>query len=84
MSLSVECADQAELDRLWDALVAGGAPIQCGWLNDRYGVPWQIVPKRQLAMMADPDREKAARAMTAMLGMVKLDIAALEDAFEGR
>ncbi len=82
MSLSVECDDQAELDRIWDGLLeGGGAPMQCGWLKDPWGVPWQVVPRALPTMLADPDRAAAARAMTAMMGMVKLDIAALEAAF---
>ncbi len=77
VSFHVDCADQAEVDRLWDALGAGGAPEQCGWLKDRYGVPWQIVPRALPEMLADPDPAKAQRVMQAMLGMVKLDIAGL-------
>lgn len=84
MSLSVDCEDQAEVDRLWDKLVEGGKPVQCGWLNDRWGVPWQIVPKALPRMLADKDREKAARVMQAMLKMVKIDVNALEAAYEGR
>lgn len=84
VSFSIDCADQAEVDRLWDALTAGGGePVQCGWLKDRWGMSWQIVPTAMLKMLADPDREKAGRAFQAMLGMVKLDIAALERAFHG-
>lgn len=83
MSVAVTCEDQVEVDRLWDALVEGGKPIECGWLNDRWGVPWQIVPKALPRMLADEDREKAARAMRAMLRMVKLDVATLEKAFRG-
>jgi predicted 3-demethylubiquinone-9 3-methyltransferase (glyoxalase superfamily) len=84
ISLSVECEDQAELDRYWNALLEGGAAEQCGWLRDRYGVCWQIVPRVMGEMMADPDREKAKRAAAAMMKMVKLDIAALQAAFRGR
>jgi predicted 3-demethylubiquinone-9 3-methyltransferase (glyoxalase superfamily) len=81
ISLSVSCDDQAEVDRLWTALTAnGGKPVQCGWLKDRYGVSWQIVPRRLLELLATPDPETARRVMAAMLGMVKLDIAALEAA----
>ena len=80
-SISVETEDQAETDRLWAALTAdGGKEIQCGWLNDRWGIPWQIVPRRLNELMTDPDRDRAARAMAAMMGMVKIDIAALEAA----
>lgn len=83
VSFSIECEDQAEIDRLWDALLDGGSPEQCGWLKDRYGVSWQIVPKILGEMMKDPDRAGARRAAEAMLGMVKLDMAALKEAYEG-
>ena len=83
VSFSLDCEDQAEVDRFWDALSEGGAPVACGWLTDRFGVPWQIVPKVLTQMIADPDRERAGRAMQAMMGMVKLDIAALKAAYEG-
>lgn len=83
ISFVVDCADQAEVDRLWEKLSQGGSTEQCGWLKDRYGVSWQIVPTVLGDMIADPDRAKAARAMQAMLGMVKLDIAALQRAYEG-
>ncbi|HTJ03146.1 MAG TPA: VOC family protein [Methylovirgula sp.] len=80
-SISVKCADQLEVDRLWSALTAdGGAEIMCGWLRDRWGVPWQIVPEVLPRLLADPDPAVAARVFTAMSGMVKLDIAALERA----
>jgi predicted 3-demethylubiquinone-9 3-methyltransferase (glyoxalase superfamily) len=83
-SISVECASQDEVDRLWAALVAnGGAEIMCGWLRDRWGVPWQIVPEVLPRLLADPDPAVAARAFTAMQGMVKLDAAALERAAAG-
>jgi predicted 3-demethylubiquinone-9 3-methyltransferase (glyoxalase superfamily) len=81
ISLAVLCEDQAEVDRLWDALLAdGGQPSQCGWLKDRFGLSWQIVPERLNELMADPDPERARRATEAMLQMVKLDVAALEAA----
>ena len=83
-SLSVPCRDQAEVDRLWSALTAeGGAEIACGWLRDRWGVPWQIVPEILPRLLADPDPGVAARVFTAMQTMVKLDIAALERAAAG-
>lgn len=80
-SISVECADQGEVDRLWAALTAdGGQEIMCGWLRDRWGIPWQIVPAVLPQLLADPDPAVAARAFAAMQGMVKLDAAALERA----
>ena len=83
VSFVVACDDQAELDRYWNALLEGGSPEQCGWLKDRYGLSWQIVPRVLGDMMASTDRAKAKRASDAMLKMVKLDIAALRAAFEG-
>jgi predicted 3-demethylubiquinone-9 3-methyltransferase (glyoxalase superfamily) len=84
VSFKIDCADQAEVDRLWDALLAnGGAASRCGWLRDRYGVSWQIVPTDLPKYIGGPDKAGAGRAMQAMLGMVKLDIAALKRAYEG-
>ncbi len=83
ISMVVRCEDQAEVDRYWNALLEGGAPEECGWLRDRFGVAWQIVPTLMFEMMADPDRAKAKRATDAMMTMVKLDIAALQKAFSG-
>jgi predicted 3-demethylubiquinone-9 3-methyltransferase (glyoxalase superfamily) len=84
ISLVVTCDTQEEIDRYWDALLQGGAPEQCGWLKDRYGLSWQIVPKQLAKLMTDPDPEKAKRAGEAMLQMVKLDIAELERAAAGK
>ena len=85
ISLSASCEDQAEVDRLWAALIAdGGKPVQCGWLKDKFGVSWQIVPKRLIELLSDPDPAKGKRVMQAMLQMVKLDIAKLEAAADGR
>ena len=85
VSFAVRCKDQAEVDRLWDALAAdGGEPVQCGWLKDRFGLSWQIVPEEMYEMLSSPDRDGARRAMEAMLKMVKLDLAELKRAFEGR
>lgn len=85
VSFSIDCEDQAEVDRLWDALSAnGGSPIQCGWIKDRYGVPWQIVPRAMLRLLADPDPARAQRAMQAMMQMVKLDVAELQRAADGK
>jgi predicted 3-demethylubiquinone-9 3-methyltransferase (glyoxalase superfamily) len=80
-SIVVECDDQAEVDRLWAALSAdGGEPGPCGWVKDRYGLSWQIVPRRLNELMADPDPERARRATEAMLKMGKIDIAEIERA----
>ncbi len=83
ISFKVDCADQAEVDRLWDALSDGGAVERCGWLKDRYGVSWQIVPSVLPQLLGGPDAAGAKRAMQAMLQMVKLDIAGLKEAYEG-
>ncbi|HSE10440.1 MAG TPA: VOC family protein [Nocardioidaceae bacterium] len=84
VSFEVRCADQDEVDRLWDALTAdGGQEVQCGWLKDRYGLSWQIVPERWAEMVANPDQGDVEAAMRAMLGMVKLDTAELERAYAG-
>jgi predicted 3-demethylubiquinone-9 3-methyltransferase (glyoxalase superfamily) len=83
ISFVIDCKDQAEVDRLWDALSDGGTIEQCGWLKDRFGVSWQIVPAVLAEMMKDPDRTRAKRVAEAMLEMVKLDIAGLKRAYEG-
>ena len=83
VSFVVNCADQAEVDRYWNALLDGGKPEQCGWLKDRYGLSWQIVPTVLAQLMTDPDARKAKRVGDAMLKMVKLDVAKLEAAAEG-
>ncbi len=83
-SFMVSCESQAEVDRLWDALTAdGGRPSQCGWLTDRFGLTWQIIPSRLMELMGDPDAERAGRVVQAMLQMAKIDIAALEAAYAG-
>ena len=85
VSFVVKCDTQAEIDRYWNAFLdAGGKAEQCGWLQDRYGLFWQIVPSHLGEMMSDPDRAKAKRAADAMLTMQKFDIAALEAAYAGR
>lgn len=84
ISFVVNCESQAEIDRYWDALLEGGAAEQCGWLRDRFGLCWQIVPTVLFEMMADPDGAKAKRASDAMLTMVKFDIAALQAAYSGQ
>jgi predicted 3-demethylubiquinone-9 3-methyltransferase (glyoxalase superfamily) len=83
ISFMVNCADQAEIDRLWAALSEGGTVEQCGWLKDRYGVSWQIVPSVFGEMMKDKDRAKVRRVAQAMLKMVKFDIAELQKAYRG-
>jgi predicted 3-demethylubiquinone-9 3-methyltransferase (glyoxalase superfamily) len=82
VSFEVRCDDQAEVDRLWDALTAdGGQEVQCGWLKDKYGLSWQIVPSRWFELVTGPDQAKVESAMRAMLDMKKLDIAELERAY---
>lgn len=83
ISLSIDCEGQAEVDRYWDAFAQGGEPIMCGWIRDRYGLSWQVTPRILPRLLADPDRAKARRAMEAMMGMVKIDVAAIEAAAEG-
>lgn len=82
ISLFVTCETQAEIDELWEKLSAGGAPGRCGWLTDRYGVSWQIIPSALGTLLGDKDAAKAQRAMHAMLQMNKLDIGALTRAAE--
>ena len=83
VSFVVNCPTQAEVDRLWDELSKEGKPIQCGWITDKFGVTWQIAPRRLLRMLQDPDAEKANRTMKSMMGMIKLDIAELDRAYNG-
>ncbi len=83
VSLGVTCTDQAEVDYYWECLTDGGEEVQCGWLKDRYGLSWQVVPQGMEEVFSDPDPAKAKRAMEAMLGMKKLDIDALRAAAEG-
>jgi predicted 3-demethylubiquinone-9 3-methyltransferase (glyoxalase superfamily) len=83
VSFMIECEDQEEIDRLWDALGKGGKYEQCGWLRDRYGLYWQIVPKVFKQMMQDKDQAKAKRYAEAMMKMTKFDIAALQKAYNG-
>jgi predicted 3-demethylubiquinone-9 3-methyltransferase (glyoxalase superfamily) len=80
ISFVVNCATQDEVDHYWDRLLDGGEPLQCGWLTDRFGVSWQIVPDRLDELMSGPDSARANRVMQAMLKMIKLDIAQLEAA----
>lgn len=85
ISLSISCEDQSEVDHFWNALGAagGGTDVQCGWVADKYGLSWQIVPKIFPELLNDKDKEKADRAMQAMLKMVKLDIEQLKKAHAG-
>jgi predicted 3-demethylubiquinone-9 3-methyltransferase (glyoxalase superfamily) len=83
ISLLVDCADQAEVDELWEQLTAdGGEEGPCGWCKDKYGVSWQIVPSGLLDYVSDPDPEKARRATEAMFSMTKIDIARVKEAYE--
>ena len=84
ISLFVNCEDQAEVDELWEKLSAGGEPNVCGWLTDKFGVSWQIIPRRLGELLDDDDPEKANRVMEAMLGMGKIEVEGLEAAYEGR
>lgn len=80
ISFTVGCEMQGEIDRYWDALCEGGTPQRCGWVKDRFGISWQIVPRLLGEALGDPDRARAARAMAAMLGMTRIDLAAIRDA----
>ncbi len=82
ISLVVKCADQGEVDRFWDALSAGGKEIQCGWLTDRYGLAWQIVPTAIMEMTARGDAKRTGAMFKALGGMIKLDAAALKAAYD--
>ena len=85
ISLVVHCRDQREVDRYWDTLLEGGGQTQaCGWLKDRYGLSWQIVPSEVMEMIADDDIEKAERARNAVWQMIKLDLGAIRRAYDGR
>jgi predicted 3-demethylubiquinone-9 3-methyltransferase (glyoxalase superfamily) len=83
VSLTIPCADQAEVDYYWDRLTEGGQEVACGWLKDKFGLFWQVVPTVQMEMMSDPDPEKVRRVYEAMFTMTKLDVAALQAAYEG-
>ncbi|MBA4137906.1 MAG: hypothetical protein C0518_11360 [Opitutus sp.] len=85
VSFQIHCDNQAEVDRLWDAILAnGGKPMACSWIADRWGLSWQIVPRRLTQLMQDPDPARAKRAMESMMTMVKIDIAELERAVGGK
>lgn len=83
VSFLIECEDQAEVDYYWEKLLEGGSPQQCGWLTDKFGLNWQVVPAKMDEWMVDPDKEKVERVLTAMFKMVKLDEAELQRAFDG-
>jgi predicted 3-demethylubiquinone-9 3-methyltransferase (glyoxalase superfamily) len=81
ISMLINCADQEEVDYYWDKLTEGGEESQCGWLKDKFGLSWQVAPVGMEEMLNDPDQERGQRAMKAMLGMQKIDLAALQAAF---
>ncbi|MBA2116752.1 VOC family protein [Bremerella alba] len=82
-SLAISCETQAEIDHLWDSLMVGGEPLACGWLKDKFGVRWQILPASIGQMLADPDPARAKRVFDAMSQMIKLDMATLQAAYDG-
>ena len=84
ISFFVNCETQAEVDDLWEKLLAGGQATQCGWLTDKFGVSWQIIPKALGAMLGDKDAAKSQRVMQAMMKMVKIDVAKLKAAYDGK
>jgi len=84
ISLSVDCKTQAEVDELWEKLSEGGQKSQCGWLKDKFGLSWQVVPSALIKMLQDKNAAKSARVMSAMMQMNKLDIAKLQQAFDGQ
>ena len=83
VSLSIDCQTQEEVDAYWEKLTDGGQESRCGWLKDRFGLSWQVVPAGMEELMTDPDPERAARAMQAMMGMTKIDLAAMRAAADG-
>jgi two-component system sensor histidine kinase QseC len=84
ISLAVSCKTQEEVDYYWERLLEGGSPVQCGWLTDKFGVSWQIVPTPLIEMLKDADKAKAQRVMEAMMKMIKIDIPTLQKAYDGR
>ncbi len=82
VSFSIDCKTQAEVDHYWERLCEGGRPVQCGWLQDKYGLSWQVVPSVLPELLQDDDEDKADAVMQAMLEMTKLDIAALQEAYD--
>ncbi|BAZ70988.1 hypothetical protein NIES4106_57850 (plasmid) [Fischerella sp. NIES-4106] len=83
VSFQIHCENQSEVDHLWAALAEGGSEVVCGWVKDRWGLSWQIVPKRMIELLNDPDVDRARRAQEAMMQMVKIDIATIERAADG-
>jgi predicted 3-demethylubiquinone-9 3-methyltransferase (glyoxalase superfamily) len=83
ISFYVDCETQAEVDELWEKLTAGGSDVQCGWLRDKFGVSWQIIPKTLIELMQDKDPVKSQRVFKAMMGMIKIDIEGLKRAYRG-
>jgi predicted 3-demethylubiquinone-9 3-methyltransferase (glyoxalase superfamily) len=84
ISFMVECESQQEIDYYWEKLTEGGQEVQCGWLKDKFGLSWQVTPTALLKMIADPDPAKANRAMAAMLKMIKIDLATVQRAYDGK
>lgn len=84
ISFSIDCKDQAEVDYYWEKFSEGGTPVQCGWITDKYGLSWQVTPSILSKRMGDPDPVKAGRVMQAMMKMVKIDVAGIEAAYEGK
>jgi predicted 3-demethylubiquinone-9 3-methyltransferase (glyoxalase superfamily) len=84
ISFFVNCETQAEVDELWEKLLAGGETMQCGWLKDKFGISWQIIPKALGEMLGDKDPQKSQRVMKAMMKMIKIDVAELRRAHEGK
>jgi predicted 3-demethylubiquinone-9 3-methyltransferase (glyoxalase superfamily) len=84
ISFFVSCETQAEVDELWEKLSVGGAEVQCGWIRDKFGVSWQIIPKALGELLSDKDPQKSQRVMKAMLKMVKIDVEGLRRAYEGK
>lgn len=84
ISLFVNCETQAEVDELWEKLLAGGKAMQCGWLTDKFGISWQIIPRALGELMGDKDPQKSQRVMQAMMKMIKIDVEGLRRAYEGK
>ena len=80
----MDCVDQSEVDVLWERLAEGGSAGQCGWLKDKFGLSWQIVPRALMTLLSNPDAAKAARVMQAMMTMGKIDVARLQQAHDGK